>query len=53
MQQEVAPQVEQGECWDDITGAPLEPDRVRKARADKLNEFRKHGVYVIAPIEEY
>jgi hypothetical protein len=33
------------EFWDDVSGEPLDPDLVRKARAEEMDEIRKHGVY--------
>ena len=41
-----------GEFWDDITGEPLDPEQVAKARAEEMVEFRKHGVYVKAPVSQ-
>jgi hypothetical protein len=40
------------EFWDDITGEPLDPIGVRKARSEEMQEFHKHGVYRKVPISE-
>ena len=38
--------------WDDISGQELNLEWVKKARAEELKEFKKHGVYTKVPIEE-
>ena len=38
------------EYWDDMSGKRLEPELVRKARMEEMEEFRKHGVYVKVPL---
>ena len=44
--------IEAQEYWDDVSGVPLRPEVVRKARQYELQEFRKHGVYSKVPEEE-
>ena len=49
----ICPTEEGGEeAWDDVTGKRLSIDGVRKAREEEIFEFRKHGVYIKASIEE-
>ena len=43
---------ERGEYWDDVTGIPLRPELVRKARQEEMREFANHGVYVKVSEEE-
>ena len=38
--------------WDDLSGEELEAEGVRRARAEEMEEFRKHGVYTKVPLEE-
>ena len=38
--------------WDDITGKEMDWDMVVAARAEEMEEFRKHGVYKKVPIKE-
>ena len=40
------------EFWDDLSGKPLNPELVRKARAEEMSEYARHGVYRIVPIAE-
>ena len=35
---------------DDLSGKPLNPERVKKARREEMEEFRKHGVYNKIPV---
>ena len=37
---------------DDISGAPLDADLVRRARAEELKHFKEHAVYKKVSIEE-
>ena len=46
------PQWYQEDFWDDISGKKLNPELIHIARAEELEEFRKHNVYVKVPIEE-
>ena len=46
------PQWYQEEFWDDISGKKLNSELVYKARAEEIEEFRKHGVYIKVPISE-
>ena len=39
------------EYWDDLSGKRLKPELVKKARAEEMAEFRKHGVYVKVPVK--
>ena len=43
--------VKNGEAWatDDVSGAILDPNEVRKARALEIEYFRKMGVYTKVP----
>ena len=43
---------ERAEVWDDLSGLPLDPIRVKAARTEEMAEFGKHGVYVKVPIAE-
>ncbi len=43
---------EGAEVWDDLSGLPLDPTRVKAARTEEMAEFSKHGVYIKAPISE-
>ena len=38
--------------WDDISGKELDPELVKRARVEEIEEFNKHRVYVKVPIEE-
>ena len=38
------------EYWDDLSGAVLNSDLVRKARKEELEEFGKHKVYFKVPL---
>ena len=40
------------QCWDDITGEPLDRQGVKQAREDEMSEVRKHRVYTKVPISE-
>ena len=40
------------EYWDSITGAPLDPELVERARSDELAWVRKQCVYRKVPIEQ-
>ena len=40
-------------AWDDVSGKHLDPEGVRKARAAKIDYYRKMRVYVKVPIAEY
>ena len=40
------------EFWDDVSGEKLDPELVRKARAEEMKEFAKHKVYRKVPLEE-
>ena len=48
--------VEEGESelmfYDDITGEPLDFEKVIEARKEEMEEFRKHKVYEKVPMEE-
>ena len=37
-------------AYDDVSGQPLDPAQVRRARAEEIEYFKKHGVYVKVPI---
>ena len=41
------------EYWDEISGEPLDPHEVKKARGEKIVEFKKHEVYMKVPIAEW
>ena len=36
--------------WDDLSGLPLDPELVRRARAEELTEFEKLGVWEEVPL---
>ena len=38
--------------WDDLSGKPLIPELVEKARLEELGEIAKHGVYEKVPIDD-
>ena len=38
--------------WDDLSGKPLIPELVEKARLEELGEIAKHGVYEKVPLDE-
>ena len=38
--------------WDDLSGKPLIPALVEKARLEELGEIAKHGVYEKVKVEE-
>jgi len=40
------------EFWDNISGKSLNPESVRKGRAEEMEEVRKHQVYIKVPIQE-
>ena len=45
----------QGEQWGefyDVSGNPLESSRVRAARREEIDEFKRRGVYTKVPVEE-
>jgi hypothetical protein len=48
--------VEEGETeimfWDEISGEPLETERVIRARAEEIAEFRKREVYDKVPVSQ-
>ena len=33
------------EAWDDVTGKRLDPDKVREARKEEIQEYHEHEVY--------
>ncbi len=37
---------EQAEVWNDLSGLPLDPSRVKAAREEDMAELSKHGVYI-------
>ena len=39
-------------AWDDVSGRRLNPEKVREARKEEIEEYHKHEVYVKVPIEE-
>ena len=39
------------EGWDDVSGKQLDPEMVKEARKEEMEEFRNHQVYVERPIE--
>ena len=45
-------QPEEGEFWDSVSGVPLKPQLVKRAREEEMREFSKHGVYVKVPVKE-
>jgi hypothetical protein len=38
--------------WDDVSGKELDPEQVRKARKEEMQEFHKHKVYVKVPLAQ-
>ncbi len=40
------------EAWDDVTGEELDPEEVKKARAEEIEFFRNRRVYRKVPIEQ-
>ena len=42
---------EMEEIWDDASGEILDPDTVKEARGEEMQEVRKHGVWIKVPIE--
>ena len=42
----------EGEFWDDISGKPLNKEGVIRARAEEMQEFKEHTVYVKRPTSE-
>ena len=38
--------------YDNLSGEKLDPDLVKKARAEEMNEFAKYGVYEKVPLSE-
>merc|ERR1711873_385171 len=40
------------EHWDDLSGKPMNPEMVRKARLEEMGELAKHRVYEKVPISE-
>ena len=48
--------VEEGETevvfWDELSGEPLDTERVIRARAEEIAEFRKREVYDKVPISQ-
>ena len=40
------------ECWDEVSGKPLKPELVRKARQEEIAFFRRKGVYKKVPARE-
>ena len=43
---------EEMQAWDDTTGEELDPELVRQARIEEMEEVRKHEVYEKVPIQE-
>ena len=41
-----------GEFYDELSGSWLDPDRVKQARIEEMEEFRKHKVYEKVTIQE-
>ena len=41
-----------GQYWGDISGQPLDPSLIMAARAEEMQEVRKHSVHVKVPIKE-
>ena len=39
-----------GEFWDDLSGEALDPEGVKQARREELEEVKKHRVYRNVPI---
>ena len=42
----------EGVAHDDVSGEPLDYDKVMEARAEEIREIHKHQVYVKVPIQE-
>merc|ERR1711873_169630 len=40
------------EHWDDLSGKPLNPELVKRARLEEMGELAKHRVYEKVPISE-
>ena len=40
------------ECWHEVSGKPLDPELVKKARQEEIGFFRRKGVHKKVPIEE-
>ena len=40
------------ECWDEVSGKPLKPELVRRARQEEIAFFRRKGVYKKVPTRE-
>ena len=40
------------EAWDDVTGKKLDPEKVREARKEEIQEYHGHEVYEKRPIKE-
>ena len=38
-------------AWDDVSNSSLDPEMVKAARKEELEEYRKYGVYKKVPIE--
>ena len=38
--------------WDDVSGEPLNTERVIRARLEEIAEFRERGVYEKVPISQ-
>ena len=38
--------------YDDYAGKPLDPELVREARAEEMQELQRHEVYVKVPVEK-
>ena len=41
-----------GEFYDELSGSWLDPDRVKQARIEEMEEFRKHKVYKKVTVKE-
>ena len=41
-----------GKYWDEVSGKALDPEGVKKARKEEMEEFKRHGVYVKVPRQE-
>ena len=40
------------EAWDGVSGKALDPEMVKRARGEDMEEFRKHEVYEKVPISD-
>ena len=40
------------EAWDDVSGAPLDPQEVRRARREEIDYVHKLNLYDKVPVEE-